>query len=254
MREVAAYLMDHDSFADVPMTSLAEARHPAFHCNGSMLTLNQGGASVGRHSLGSLVISPSSYDSCRKQPPKKVGSCQEFVNAECTMDDLSPSKISVDELHKIAVLDIRLMNADRNTANLLCRRNPEDPDHIELIPIDHGYCLRTVADVCWFDWCWLDWGQRLGVWLTEPGHDFPSGQLFGGQRGLQFAFVIASGDLPLERCRFRQRLPPLVHQGVDFLLAFFTKSQMPANVGAAQRDHAAASQMQLAQLRVLPVG
>lgn len=159
LREVAAYLMDHDSFADVPMTSLAEARHPAFHCNGSMLNLNQGGASVGRHSIGTLVISPSSYDSCRKQPPKKVGSCQEFVNAECTMDDLSPSKISVDELHKIAVLDIRLMNADRNTANLLCRRNPEDPDHIELIPIDHGYCLRTVADVCWFDWCWLDWPQ-----------------------------------------------------------------------------------------------
>lgn len=159
LREVAAYLMDHDSFADVPMTSLAEARHPAFHCNGSMLTINQGGASVGRHSLANLAISQSSYDSCSKQPPKKVGSCQEFVNAECTMDDLSPSKISVDELHKIAVLDIRLMNADRNTANLLCRRNPEDPDYIELIPIDHGYCLRTVADVCWFDWCWLDWPQ-----------------------------------------------------------------------------------------------
>ena len=159
LREVAAYLLDHDSFADVPMTSLAEARHPAFHCNGSMLNLNQGGASVGRHSLANLSISSSSYDSCSKQPPKKVGSCQEFVNAECTMDDLSPSKISVDELHKIAVLDIRLMNADRNTANLLCRRNPEDPDHIELIPIDHGYCLRTVSDVCWFDWCWLDWPQ-----------------------------------------------------------------------------------------------
>ena len=33
------------------------------------------------------------------------------------MDDLSPSKISVDEVHKIAILDIRLMNADRNSAN-----------------------------------------------------------------------------------------------------------------------------------------
>jgi len=51
------------------------------------------------------------------------------------------------------------MNADRNTANLICRRNPEDPDFFELIPIDHGYCLRSVADVCWFDWCWLDWPQ-----------------------------------------------------------------------------------------------
>lgn len=156
LREVAAYLLDHDSFADVPMTSLAEARHPAFHCNGSMLNLNQGGASVGSHSLTNLT---SSHSPSMRQPPKKIGSCQEFVHAECTMDDLSPSKINIDELHKIAVLDIRLMNADRNTANLLCRRNPEDPDDIKLIPIDHGYCLRTAADVCWFDWCWLDWPQ-----------------------------------------------------------------------------------------------
>jgi hypothetical protein len=156
LREVAAYLLDHDSFADVPMTSLAEARHPAFHCNGCMLNVNQGGASVGSHSLTNLT---SSHSPSMRQPPKKVGSCQEFVHAECTMDDLSPSKISVDEIHKIAVLDIRLMNADRNTANLLCRRNPEDPDDIKLIPIDHGYCLRTAADVCWFDWCWLDWPQ-----------------------------------------------------------------------------------------------
>merc|ERR1719330_2216960 len=51
------------------------------------------------------------------------------------------------------------MNADRNSANLLCRRNRKNFEKIELIPIDHGYCLRSVADVCWFDWCWLDWPQ-----------------------------------------------------------------------------------------------
>lgn len=39
LREVAAYLLDHDSFTDVPMTTLAEARHPNFHSNGSMLNL-----------------------------------------------------------------------------------------------------------------------------------------------------------------------------------------------------------------------
>lgn len=55
------------------------------------------------------------------------------------------------------------MNADRNSANLLCRRNREDPDTFELIPIDHGFCLRTVSDICWFDWCWLDWPQ-----MKEP--------------------------------------------------------------------------------------
>lgn len=176
LREMAAYLLDHESFSDVPMTTLAEARHPAFNSNGSMLNLNQGGASVGNHSLqfggvglgssplhiqstSSSSTSPHAHSSSSQNLLKKVGSLQEFAHAECTMDDLSFSKVKVEEVHKIAVLDIRIMNADRNTANLLCRRNPEDPDFFELIPIDHGYCLRSVADVCWFDWCWLDWPQ-----------------------------------------------------------------------------------------------
>ncbi len=153
LREVAAYLLDHDSFSDVPMTTLCEARHPAFHSNGSMLKLNQGGAAMGSHSLSTLGSAPLHS----QEPLTKVGSFQEYISGECCMDDLGPSKIKDDQAHKIAVLDIRLLNADRNTANLICRRNPEDPDFFELVPIDHGYCLRIVADVCWFDWCWLDW-------------------------------------------------------------------------------------------------
>jgi len=54
LREVAAYLLDHGSFSDVPMTTLAEARHPAFNHNGSMLKLSQGGAAVGNHRLNQL--------------------------------------------------------------------------------------------------------------------------------------------------------------------------------------------------------
>jgi len=157
LREVAAHLLDHDGYSDVPLTTLAEARHPAFHQNGSMLNLNQGGAAVGTHSL--FQQGSSSLHLHTPQLIEKVGSFQEYVSGECCMDDLSPSKITIDEVHKIAVLDIRIMNADRNTANLICRRDPENPDFFELIPIDHGYCLRSVADVCWFDWCWLDWPQ-----------------------------------------------------------------------------------------------
>lgn len=153
LREVAAFLLDHGSFSGIPMTTLAEARHPAFNYDGSMMKVNEGGASFGRHSLKFGSSSPEVHLS------KKVGSWQEFVPTECSMDDLGPSKLTVDEVHKIAILDIRVMNADRNPANLLCRRNHDDPDTFELIPIDHGYCLRSVADVCWFDWCWLDWPQ-----------------------------------------------------------------------------------------------
>jgi phosphatidylinositol 4-kinase type 2 len=169
LREVAAFILDHDGFSDVPMTTLAEAQHPALHVNGANWTLSEGGASVGIHSITSPLSSTNLLAASSAATGgtsgssgvllKKVGSFQEYVYAECTMDDLSPSKISVEEVHKIAILDIRIMNADRNVANIMCQRIPEDPDHFKLIPIDHGYSLRSVCDVAWFDWCWLDWPQ-----------------------------------------------------------------------------------------------
>lgn len=161
LREVAAFWLDHDGFSGVPMTTLAEARHPALHTAGAHWTLSEGGAGVGLHSLSSPLTATTTtqQEASTQELIKKVGSFQEYVHAECSMDDISPSKISVDEVHKIAILDIRLMNADRNVANILCQRIPEDPDHFRLVPIDHGYSLRSKADVAWFDWCWLDWPQ-----------------------------------------------------------------------------------------------
>lgn len=154
IREVAAYLLDHKGFAGVPMTTLAEARHATFNQNGSRLSVAAGGATIGHHS-----IAPNSP--VRPTTMKKVGSVQEFVPSQCSMDDISSSKVSVEEVQKIAVLDIRIMNADRNTANLLCSRHKDGS--IKLVPIDHGYCLRSVCDTSWMDWCWLDWPQ-----LKEP--------------------------------------------------------------------------------------
>jgi phosphatidylinositol 4-kinase type 2 len=154
MREVAAYLLDKDGFSGVPMTTLVEARHPAFNTNGSHLSVSQGGASIGAHS-----IAPNSP--VKSVLVKKPGSFQEFVRYECTIDDVSPSMISAEEVHKIAILDIRIMNADRNAANLLVCRKPDNT--LELVPIDHGYCLRSVCDVSWMDWCWLDWPQLKEV-------------------------------------------------------------------------------------------
>lgn len=150
IREVAAFMVDHAGFSNVPMTTLVEARHPSFNTNGARLKVSEGGASIGAHSITQNSHATSAL-------AKKVGSFQEFVRSECSMDDISPSMVSVDEVHKIAILDIRLMNADRNSANLLCRRRSDNT--IQLVPIDHGFCLRSVADVSWMDWCWLDWPQ-----------------------------------------------------------------------------------------------
>mmetsp|Transcript_139 Transcript_139/g.180 ORF Transcript_139/g.180 Transcript_139/m.180 type:complete len:902 (+) Transcript_139:616-3321(+) len=180
LREVAAFILDHDGFSDVPMTTLAEAQHPALHVNGANWTLSEGGASVGVHSISSPLSSTNLMASASTGGTgisssgdlvKKVGSFQEYVYSECSMDDLSPSKISVEEVHKIAILDIRIMNADRNVANIMCQRIPEDPDHFRLIPIDHGYSLRSVCDVAWFDWCWLDWPQTK-VPLGKKARDY----------------------------------------------------------------------------------
>lgn len=168
LREVAAFLLDHGNFSGVPPTTLAEARHPAFNTNGARLKLSEGGAAMGNHSL----VLHDSFTTTHQSPStvqKKVGSCQMFVNSECSMDDLSPSMLSVEEVHKIAILDIRTMNADRNLANLLCKRHPDNS--IELVPIDHGYCLRSVCDVAWFDWCWLDWPQ-LKQPLSQRSKDY----------------------------------------------------------------------------------
>ena len=79
-------------------------------------------------------------------------------------------------------MDIRLMNADRNSANLLCRIRPDD-GFMELVPIDHGFCLRDVCDVSWMDWCWLDWPQMKEVCV------FPCNFLYLGKAMLSNSHV-----------------------------------------------------------------
>ncbi|CAM9685511.1 unnamed protein product [Phaeothamnion confervicola] len=187
IREVAAYLLDagfrsggrpRRGCAGVPMTMLVEAKHPAFN-NGE--SAGGGGGRV------------------------KMGSFQEFVRHDELVADLGPSRLPADAVHRIAILDIRLLNNDRNDANILVRRrtvrrhgghsgssngcsgggagsgNGSGSDHgrdgsgggsggssgsqteLELIPIDHGYCLPSVLEIGWCDWTWIDWPQ-----LREP--------------------------------------------------------------------------------------
>jgi len=141
IREVAAFLLDRGRFAGVPATTLVVAQHSSF-----------------RYTDGSI------------QP--KIGSFQEFVDHDECVGDIAPSKLPVREVHKIALLDLRLLNGDRNDANLLVRRRRrtvaesdsvaegQDPVwEIKLIPIDHGYCLPDKIEIAWCDLCWLEWPQ-----------------------------------------------------------------------------------------------
>jgi Phosphatidylinositol 3- and 4-kinase/Ubiquitin family len=123
LREVAAYLLDHPSgdqigigFAGVPPTTLVRCSNMGF---------SSGGMS-------------------------KIGSLQMFVKNSGSCEDIGPSLFPVEEVHKIAVLDMRLANADRHAGNILMVRKEGDEAGYGLVPIDHGYCLpESVSTANW---------------------------------------------------------------------------------------------------------
>lgn len=126
VREVAAYLLDHDHFAGVPPTVLVCCRSK---------NKQSAGHGCGRQGAGGI---------------HKVGSLQMFVSSDADCEEMGPAAFPVHEVHKICVLDMRLANADRNGSNILARQRVDGG--WELTPIDHGYCLPdTFEDIC-FEW------------------------------------------------------------------------------------------------------
>jgi hypothetical protein len=96
-----------------------------------------------------------SHPTFGKKP--KVGSFQEFKPHDEEAGDMSASLFSVEDAHRIALMDIRLLNRDRNDENLLVKKSPEN--RFELIPIDHGCSLPDSLEVDWHEWAWLSWPQ-----------------------------------------------------------------------------------------------
>jgi len=124
IREVAAYLVDQ-GFAGVPETYFVSGlKHPAFN-------------SV------------------------KSGSLQRYIPNTEDSSEISSSRYSVPDVHKIGILDIRLYNMDRNSENLLIQ-NPKNP---KLIPIDHTYVLPHELSFLWFEW--LHWKQAKQPFSPE---------------------------------------------------------------------------------------
>ncbi|MCE3049370.1 hypothetical protein HAX54_044719 [Datura stramonium] len=132
VRESAAYLLDHDGFAGVPPTTLVKFSHVTFNINDSQ------------------SISASTY---------KVASLQRFMEHDYDAGDLGASGFSVASIHRIGILDIRLLNLDRHAGNLLVKHGKESyaVDSAELVPIDHGLCLPESLDDPYFEW--LHWPQ-----------------------------------------------------------------------------------------------
>ncbi|GJY10806.1 phosphatidylinositol 4-kinase gamma 4-like protein [Tanacetum coccineum] len=86
-----------------------------------------------------------------------IGSVQKFISNEgnCEVRDVIINHFSVDEVHKIAMLDIRFANADRHLGNILRDSRQDGP--CQLIPIDHGCCFPSSFEGCRFEW--MSWPQ-----------------------------------------------------------------------------------------------
>ncbi|RHY23718.1 hypothetical protein DYB36_001561 [Aphanomyces astaci] len=122
-REVAAYLLDaaYDHFSGVPATHF--------------VSLPVGGT-------------------------WKDGSVQAYVTSESSAEDIGTLRFGVVDVHKIAILDLRLFNTDRHAGNILLQ-TPSSPlsSAYAMVPIDHGLCLPSVEHLDAATFEWLHWPQ-----------------------------------------------------------------------------------------------
>jgi hypothetical protein len=129
-REVAAYILDSNAVHCVPPTCLVE---------------------IGGNFFESAI-------ECLPDKLVKRGSCQKFVANNGVVSNISFSHFSVVEVQKIAALDLRILNCDRNESNILFKRS-SDNSQIELVPIDHGLSLPDTFEIYDSDLIWTTWSQ-----------------------------------------------------------------------------------------------
>merc|ERR1712110_1083741 len=101
------------------------------------------------------------HENTKIQKRSKIGSLQEFIQTDLndfTTDKISPKQFTSREVHKIGILDIRILNCDRNEENILIQKD-RDINIWRLIPIDHGLCIPEKIEIGWCDWIWLNWPQ-----------------------------------------------------------------------------------------------
>ncbi|KAK2974645.1 hypothetical protein RJ640_008077 [Escallonia rubra] len=136
-REVAAYLLDHDHFANVPPTALVKITHSVFNVNDGV---------KGNKPQNKKLVS-------------KIASFQQFIPHDFDASDHGTSNFPVAAVHRIGILDIRIFNTDRHAGNLLVRKldGAGSFGQVVLVPIDHGLCLPECLEDPYFEW--IHWPQ-----------------------------------------------------------------------------------------------
>ncbi|KAJ7569859.1 hypothetical protein O6H91_01G098000 [Diphasiastrum complanatum] len=148
VREVAAYLLDHDHFANVPATTLVKVAHSIFNINKKTGGLPQNDL----------------------QLVAKIASFQQYVEHDYDASDHGTVGFPVSAVHRIGILDMRIFNTDRHAGNILVKYHGKEHGQfsgshpqwsvertVELIPIDHGLCLPESLEDPYFEW--LHWPQ-----------------------------------------------------------------------------------------------
>lgn len=93
---------------------------------------------------------------------RKYGSLQIFVHSTGVAADYSSSLFTVEEAHKIMILDFRILNSDRNDENILLIKTPKKEkgkNCYKLIPIDHALSFPSCLKVGDYEMCWMSWSQ-----------------------------------------------------------------------------------------------
>jgi len=102
----------------------------------------------------------------------KIGSLQCYGNANFCKNicDYSSSVYSAEEIHKMGLLDILILNTDRNEENVLVHQSKTDKKDHEFIFIDHGLCFSRRLDITIDSWAWLFWKQANIPFSQEIKH------------------------------------------------------------------------------------
>lgn len=80
---------------------------------------------------------------------------QKFEQSEGPLENYSSSLFSADEVHKIAILDLRILNLDRNLCNVLVKKTSEEQPCWSLVPIDHGLSIPDTLEINSYEVGWL---------------------------------------------------------------------------------------------------
>lgn len=136
-RECAAFLLDHDGLGAVPCTAMLRIAHT------TLLADSEAEVQI------------------------KMGSLQRFQQHDCTAEDVGTAGFNLTQLHAIGVLDVRTVNMDRNSDNVLVKMASTNSGAVQLVPIDHGYILPSFKHLEEVHTCWLHWPQAKTPYSAE---------------------------------------------------------------------------------------